>query len=121
MHILASSLLSRAPSVSSVDTQWLVDADARCLADMATAAQAAGRDDDALFFINLTYAAIDRDAAKINQSSPATAGPAKPIQRDRTPQAARRETEASSRIRASTRRARFPALRSCSRARARRP
>jgi hypothetical protein len=110
MHIRASSLLPQIASALSVDAQWLVDAEARWLADMATVAQVAGRNDDAVFFINLTYAALDRDADRTNQSSPVPAEPAKPIRRDRTRQAALQETEASRRIRASTSQVRYETL-----------
>ena len=46
---------------------------------MATVAQVAGRTEDAVYFINLTYAALDRDAVEMDQSLPAAARPATTI------------------------------------------
>ncbi len=111
MHIPASSLAPQAPLASSDDAQWLVEtADARWLAEMATVAQAAGRNDDAVFFINMTYAANDRDAAKGTQSSPTPDRPAKKVRRKTSCQATRREMEVSSRIWLSTSQAKRPTL-----------
>ena len=90
MRISASSLASQTPLASFVDAQWLAEAaDARWLAEMATVAQAAGRNDDAVFFIKLTYAAIDRDAAKLSHSPSATSRPGTAVRLKGLVQAAR--------------------------------
>ncbi len=62
MHARVSPLSPQPAMAPSSNPKWL--------AEMAAEAQAAGRIDDALNFIDLTYAALDRAVAGINQAPP---------------------------------------------------
>ena len=55
MHSRASSLCPQLPRSSTADAKWL--------ADMAAEAQAEGNVNAAIYFIELTYAALDRAVA----------------------------------------------------------